>query len=148
MIREVERTFRTEIKAELLSYFYRVVEEWKHKVRFEATIMVSNKGIWIYVYPVGPNANLWIWTSGGTEPHTITPKGPYPLVFRTEYQPKTRPGYKYRGPGESVGPWVATYAVKHPGTKPREFEKHINRFYLPKFRRRVENALRRGARRL
>lgn len=149
MTREVERTIDRDVKPELLTYFTRITDLWDHKVTFQARKRITPKGITLYVFPTGSNKDLWIWTSGGTKPHDIVPKGPgYPLRFRTGYKPRTGRGYRYRGPGKSVGPWVSTYQVKHPGTKAREFEKHIKRFYTPKFRRHMENALRRGVRKL
>lgn len=149
MVREVERTIDTVVKPELLDYFTRITKLWKHQVDFQARKQITAQGITLYVYPTGPHKMLWVWTSEGTRPHTIVPKAAgYPLRFRTRYQPRTKPGYKYRGPGKAVGPWVAAYRVQHPGTKPREFEKHIKRFYQPKFKRHMENALQRGARRL
>jgi hypothetical protein len=149
VMKEVEKTFDDKVKPELRSYFTRITELWDHPVRFEARKKVTSKAISLYVGPTGANAKLWIWTSLGTKPHTITPKAAgYPLRFRTQYKPRTGRGYRYRGPGKSIGPWVSTYEVEHPGTKPREFEKHIKRFYTPKFHARMRNALRRGARKL
>lgn len=149
MIKEIEKTIDNTVKPELLTYFTRITDLWDHKVDFQARKRITSQGITLYVFPTGPNKDLWIWTSGGTKPHDIAPKGPgYPLRFRTGYKPRTGRGYRYRGPGKSVGPWVSTYKVKHPGTKAREFEKHIKRFYTPKYRRHMENALRRGARKL
>jgi hypothetical protein len=149
MTKEVERTIDAVVKPRLLTYFTRITDLWEHKVDFQARKTVRPEGITLYVYPTGPNKKLWLWTSRGTKPHIIKPKAAgYPLQFRTDYKPRTRPGYRYRGPGKAVGPWVSAYEVHHPGTKPREFEKHIRRFYQPKFRKEMENALRRGARKL
>ena len=149
MMKEAEKVIDNIVKLELLTYFTRITDLWDHQVTFQARKRVTDEGITLYVYPTGPNKDLWIWTSGGTKPHVIVPKAAgYPLRFRTGYKPRTGRGYRYRGPGKSVGPWVFTYEVKHPGTKAREFEKHIKRFYTPKFRRHMENALRRGARKL
>lgn len=149
MVREAERTIDNTVKPELLSYFTRITDLWEHKVGFQARKRITPQGITLYVYPTGPNKKLWIWTTAGTKPHTIVPRGPgYPLRFRTGYKARTGRGYRYRGPGKAVGPWVSKSRVRHPGTKAREFEKHIWRFYKKKFRRHIENALRRGARKL
>ena len=149
MVKELEKTIDNTVKPELLTYFTRVTALWDHEVDFRARKRITSKGITLYVFPTGPNKMLWIWTSSGTKPHIIKPKGlGYPLRFRTGYKPRTGRGYRYRGPGKSVGPWVSTYEVHHPGTKPREFEKDIKRFYQPKFRKHMEAALRRGTRKL
>jgi len=149
MVKEVEKTIDNTVKPELLTYFTRITDLWDHPVTFQARKRITSQGITLYVFPTGPNKDLWLWTTSGTRPHVIVPKAAgYPLRFRTGYKPRTGRGYRYRGPGKSVGPWVSTYKVQHPGTKAREFEKHIKRFYTPKYHRHMENALRRGARRL
>lgn len=152
MQREVERTIDGTVKPELLTYFTRITDLWKHKVAFQARKRITVQGITLYVYPTGPNKMLWTWVSGGTKGPYPIPKQPkppgFPLRFRKGYKPRTGRGYKYRGPGKATGPWVSKHQVQHPGIKAREFEKHIKRFYQPKFRKHMENALRRGARRL
>jgi hypothetical protein len=149
MVKELEKTIDSIVKEELLSYFLRIVADWKHQPEFKVRKVITADGITIYVYPAGQYKDLWLWVSGGTRSHTIMPKtAGYPLAFRTDYRPRTRPGYKYRGPGESVGPYVKAKVVEHPGIKPRLFEKHIARFYRPKYRKHLEAALRRGAARL
>lgn len=149
MLQEVEKTIEAEVKPQLLSYFTRIVADWEHVVEFRARKRITSEGISVYVWPTGPNAKYWIWVSGGTKAHTIVPRTVgIPLKFRTGYRPKTDTGYKYRGPGTSIGPWVSATSVEHPGIRPREFERHIARFYQPKFRKLMEAALRRGAREL
>jgi len=151
-MKEVEKTFDRHVKPELRSYFTRITKLWDHPVRFEARKKVTSKSISLYVGPTGTNAKLWIWITLGTKGPYLIPKQPkpsgFPLRYRKGYQPRTKPGYKYRGPGKAVGPWRSAHQVKHPGIKPREFEKHIKRFYTPKFHARMRNALRRGVRRL
>jgi len=134
MRREVEKTIDGTVKPELLTYFTRITNLWKHKVAFQARKRITAQGITLYVYPTGPNKMLWVWS--------------FPLRYRKGYKPRTGRGYRYRGPGKATGPWRSRHQVEHPGIKAREFEKHIKRFYQPKFRRHMENALRRGARRL
>jgi hypothetical protein len=150
--REVERTIDSKVKPEVLSYFTRITDLWEHEVGFQARKRVTAEFIRLYVYPTGPNKKIWIFVSGGTRGPYPIPKQPrprgYPLRFRTGYKPKTGRGYRYRGPGKATGPWRSAHQVMHPGIKAREFEKHIIRFYKPKFRRHIENAMRRGMRRL
>jgi len=176
VMKEVEKTFDDKVKPELRSYFTRITKLWDHPVRFEARKKVTSRSISLYVGPtgtnakfearkkvtsrsislyVGPtgtNAKLWIWITLGTKGPYKIPKRPkppgFPLRFRTDYKPRTGRGYRYRGPGKAVGPWVSKHQVEHPGIKPREFEKHIKRFYTPKFHAHMRNALRRGARTL
>lgn len=152
MLREVEKTIEARVKPELLVAFNEIVADWEHHVDFRARKLLTAEGISVYVWPTGPNAKFWIWVSGGTKAHTIVSEAVgVPLRFRTDYHPKTQPirgGVRYGGPGISIGPWVAKESVEHPGIKPREFEKHIARLYMPKFRKHMEAALRRGAKKL
>jgi hypothetical protein len=150
--REVEKTMDHKDKPELLDYFTRITDLWEHEVTFQARKRITEKEVSLYVYPTGENKMLWIWVSGGTKGPYPIPKQPRPrgspLRFRTEYKPRTGRGYRYKGPGKAVGPWRSAHQVMHPGIKSREFEKHIIRFYKKKFLKHVENAMRRGIRRL
>jgi hypothetical protein len=148
MQKEVEKTIDGTVKPQLLTYFTRITDLWKHKVAFQARKRITAQGITLYVYPTGPNKDLWTWITKGTRKRDIVPRTKPYLRFRLGYKPRTGRGYKYRGPGKAIGPWVTVKKVKGHKIKPREFEKHIRRFYQPKFRKIMENALRRGARRL
>jgi len=145
---EIERVLDREVKPDLIKQFERVVSDWKNKPEFKARKSISANGVKIYVYPAGPNKKIWFFVSGGTKPHTIRPKNAHNRLFfpAGPYQPKTRPGGFYGGPGIAPGPTVAAKAVQHPGTEAREFEKVIAKDYKNKFRRNVENAFRRGLR--
>jgi len=151
-MKEVEKTFDDKVKPELRSYFTRITELWDHPVRFEARKRVTSKSISLYIGPTGTNAKLWTWITLGTKGPYLIPKQPkppgFPLRFRRDYKPRTGRGYRYRGPGKAIGPWVSKHQVEHPGIKAREFEKHIKRFYTPKFHGHMRNAIRRGVRRL
>jgi hypothetical protein len=105
------------------------------------------EGFVLYVYPTGENKKYWIWTSRGTKPHPITPVNAAVLAFSQTYTPKTAPrGPSYGGSGESSGPMVFAMYVDHPGTAPRHFEEAWARWAKKPFRREMENAMRRGAR--
>lgn len=148
VMKEVEKTFDDKVKPELRSYFTRITKLWDHPVRFEARKKVTSRSISLYVGPTGTNEKFWTWTTKGTRKRDIVPKRKPYLRFRLDYKPRTRRGYKYRGPGKAIGPWVTVKKVKDHETKPREFEKHIKRFYTPKFHAHMRNALRRGTRKL
>jgi len=148
MTKEVEKTIDRTVKPELLTYFTRVTDLWEHQVAFQARKRVTDRGITLYVFPTGPNKDLWTWITKGTRKRDIVPRTKPYLRFRLDYKPRTRRGYKYRGPGKAIGPWVTVKKVKDHEIKAREFEKHIKRFYTPKFRKHMENALRRGVRKL
>lgn len=146
--KEVEKTLDAKVKPRLLDYPRRIVASWEHKPEFRAMKRVTRGDIRVYIYPTGPNKKYWIWTSRGTKPHVIEPKNAPVLAFPSIYTPKTTvrgPGYK--GPGTSSGPTVFAMHVEHPGTKPRHFEEAWGRWAKTWFRREMENAIRRGARR-
>ena len=149
IVAEVAATLESEVKPRLLVYPRKVVANWEHKPEFKSRKTITQDYVAVDVFPAGPNKKYWIWTSRGTKPHIIKPKRKgYPLRFPTGYAPKTSPrGPSYGGPGTSSGPEVTAMVVHHPGTKPRHFEEAWKRYALKWFRKTVENAMRRGARR-
>lgn len=157
---EVLEEMRENVGPELLAYFTKITRNWRHKPKFSAFYEVTRNASTVSVEPYGPNAPIWQYVSRGTRPHLI-PKGGarvqrakgYPLRFQWggpgSYRPRTSAGGHYNGPGRVVGGrTVRFWQVHHPGNRPRDFERHIARWYRPKFRRRIENAMRRGARKV
>ncbi len=145
--KEVERTLDATIKPKLLSYGERVTASWDHKVKWMTRKTVTRGGIGIYMWPAS-NADIWTYVSRGTKPHRIPKVGNTLLAFPTGYAPHTKPsGPSYNGPGRASGPvFFAMHVKKHPGNKGRHFEEAFGRWIRPIFRREVENAMRRGAR--
>jgi hypothetical protein len=147
---EIAKTLDSEVKPELIAYFDRIVAPWKNKPEFQARKFIRNDSYSVYVYPTGENADIWRYVSKGTRPHVIKPKGPgYPLKFKWggpgSYKARTNMSGGYKGPGKMIGgKIVKPWKVNHPGNKPRNFEKHIARWYGPKFRRTMDAAVRRG----
>lgn len=146
--KEVERAVDAELKPHLLQYFERIVSRWENEPEFKARKKVTAREISLYVYPAGPSKPIWEYVSGGTRPHTIVPRRKKLLAFQAgTYKPKTSRGGHYKGAGKVIGGKLAfAKKVKHPGSKAREFEKHIARWAKPKSRKIIENALRRGLR--
>jgi len=148
IVKELETTIDQVVKPRLLEYPKKVVADWDHQPEFKAMKKISRDAVRVYVYPTGPNKDLWIWTSRGTRPHVIKPKKAPVLAFPSMYAPHTKPqGPSYGGPGKSSGPKVFAQEVHHPGIKPRHFEEAWHRYALGWYRRECENAMRRGARR-
>lgn len=148
IVKEVERELDSYVKPRLLDYPRRIVASWEHKPDFKAMKRVTKDAISVYVYPTGPHRDIWQWVSRGTKPHIIRPKRAKVLAFPEIYEPRTTvrgPGYK--GPGKSSGPTVFAKEVHHPGTKARHFEEAWGRWAKTWFRKAMENAMRRGARR-
>lgn len=148
--REVSKTVDSTVKPELLAYFERVVEPWANPPTFKATKSVKPTGITLDVKPTGENKKIWEYVSFGTRPHVIKPKGAgYPLRFKWggkgSYKPRTTTSGGYKGPGKVVGGKTVRFKrVNHPGNKARNFEKHIARWYKPRFQRVMNEAVKRG----
>jgi len=149
IVAEVEATLESEVKPRLLKYPRKVVANWDHKPVFKSRKTVTRDYVAIDVFPAGPNKKFWVWTSRGTKKHIIRPKkADGVLAFPSAYASKTSPrGPSYGGSGKSSGPTIFSRGVMHPGTKPRHFEEAWKRYTLKWFRKTVENAMRRGARR-
>jgi len=138
-----------EAKTTLIKSHEKVVADWEHKPEFRARSRVSINEIAIDIYPSGEYKNIWRYVDEGTKPHTIKPKNSKILKFRPNYSPKTSPNpARYGGAGGSFGDWVFTKSVNHPGTEAREFTKVIIADTKSDIKRVIENALRRGSRRL
>lgn len=149
---ETMAALQKEVKPLLLGYAEKVVENWEHKPHFAAELKVTRQAVSVYVFPKGPNRDYWIWTSRGTKPHKIKPKGKARggsdvLAFPSLYTPKTSPrGPSYGGPGKSSGDTVFAKEVDHPGTRARRFEEAWARWSKKPVQRALANAMRRGAR--
>ena len=154
--KEIERTLDSVVKPRLLDYPRRIVASWSNKPDFKARKRVTRDAISVYVYPAGPHKDIWQWVSRGTglygpkkRKYPIRPKKKGGvLAFPESYTPKTTvrgPGYK--GSGKSSGPTIFAKEVMHPGIKGRHFEEAWGRWAKTWYRREMENAMRRGARR-
>lgn len=156
--RHLRRGMDREVKPALLDYFERIVKPWDTKVGFRARTRIRRRRIEVSVHPTGPNAKIWGYVTKGTPPHLIRPKRKMKSGGRAahlsfvwggpgSYKPHTRPGGRYKGPGKVVGGRLRHFFwVRHPGSKARNFEKHIARWYYPKFRRTMHNMMRRALR--
>lgn len=116
-----------EVKPHFIKQFEGIVADWEHKVAFAARKYIEADGIRLTVHPTGANKQIWQWVTGGTKPHIIRAKNAPMLAFQLGYVPHTSPGGGYGGAGRATGPWAFAKEVHHPGTEPREFEKHIAR---------------------
>lgn len=151
--KEISDTLDSVVKPELIAYFDKVTASWNNQPQFKARKIINPTGISIEVKPSGPNKKIWEYVSFGTRPHPIKPRGKgYPLRFMWggygSYKARTTTSGGYNGPGKVVGGKVTfRMRVKHPGNKARNFEKHIARWYKPKFERTMKNAVARALRR-
>jgi len=147
---EISATIDKVVKPDLVAWFDKIVASWKNQPSFKAMKKITRTDMSVYVYPTGPNAQIWRYVSQGT-------RGPYPipkdgnttakmLRFRGNYKARTTTSGGYKGPGRATGKWNIRKQVTHPGIKARNFEAHIARWYKPTWRREMKNAVARGLR--
>lgn len=140
-----------------IAHFERITVQWKRKPKFRPVLTVRPSVIKSEIGISGAGALQWIWIDRGTgrrgpkkRAYVILPKDPAGrLKFQTGYAARTAPVAKFnRGPGRSFGPWVSPKVVVHPGIRPRKFtETLFEKRLSPPFKKRIENAIRRGVRR-
>ena len=151
---EIATTLDKVVKPDLIAWFDKIVASWRHRPAFRALKKITHTDMSVYVYPTGPSAQIWRYVSQGT-------RGPYPipkvgntaakaLRFRWggygSYKARTTTSGGYKGAGKATGKMRTFKRVSHPGIKARNFEKHIARWYYPKFRKIMKNAVARGLR--
>lgn len=119
--------------------FEKTTQGWKHEVEF--TIEEAGD----YDLIVSTDDQIWSWTDEGTDPHTIAPRHAKRLRFATGGAPKTRVGSIISGAGARGSTVVFRGAVRHPGTKARDFSGQIakkwRRGVAPFIRAAIEEAL-------
>jgi len=109
----------------MLEDFRGTTSTWKHKPVFGVTVTSSGGK---YSAAVGTNDEIYGYVDQGTEPHLIRAKRRGGrLAFRTGgFKAKTSPRKLSSGPGaRASGPLTRPKAVRHPGTKAREFSGEI-----------------------
>ena len=127
--------------------FEETTKTWDHKPKFEASINLRGPGPVLFVFT---QDKIYGYVDKGTRPHDIwagyyTGKSEHKtLAFPSMFTPKTTPGSLTAGPGSSGGDTVFTPYVRHPGTKPRGFSKGIAKQDLPKYKRAMEQAMRKA----
>jgi hypothetical protein len=147
---EIAKTLDDTVKPELLEWFDKVANSWVHKPDFKATKSITPSEMTVNVYPIGENAKIWRYvTFGNPTPYPIpktSNKHAKMLRFRGGYKPRTTPQGGYKGPGKATGKWYIRKQVTHPVVPGRHFEKHIARWYYPRYRQVMKNAVARGLR--
>ena len=134
----------TQIKRE----FAKTTATWSHKPEFEVVVSLTGPGP---VVLVGTDDKVYRCVNEGTQAHLIF-AGIYTgksdkkaLSFHSKFRPKTKPGIIGSTSGMIGGKKVARPYVQHPGTKPRGFDRLIQKSYEPKFKRAMEAAMVRAA---
>ncbi|MHC4710891.1 MAG: hypothetical protein ACYTA3_10880 [Planctomycetota bacterium] len=158
--KEVEAALEKTKKALVKSHEI-IVQDWKSDVGFRAAKYIRKDRMWVTVFPVGADREIWFYVDLGTKPHDIPtpilPKRAKALSFRAggTYVPKTlaKPARTVSGGGKVTGGTKVVVAavynkgqpIKHPGSEGRHFTKQIAEDIQPSFKREVENAFKRVA---
>ena len=130
------------ISKDILLDFELTTATWKHQPKFERLVQVGPDKVEILV---GTDDEIYGYVDKGTKPHVIRPKRKGGvLAFPSGYNAKTVPNIPSSFKGGSFGTIIFAGAVKHPGTKARNFDKVIRKSWLPKMKRRMEAAMRRA----
>lgn len=123
--------------------FKATTKTWTRQPVFKTVISLGRKGPEVLV---GTDDPIYRYVSEGTKPHIIRPVRASALHFRGgAYRAKTTPGtISSRGGGASGGS-VYAQVVHHPGTEARNFGAVIARKWRKPFKREMEAAMRRAA---
>jgi len=129
--------------------YEKITDPWSHKVEFEILRVIS-KGLESVEVGVLTNDKIFDYLDRGTKggykiPKTVTPGKR--LAFQTEYSARTAPNsIGSHGTGQSSGKWTRPQQVTHPGIEARNFSKIIAKNMLPRFKKRMEKAMKEVAR--
>jgi len=137
------RKFGTQVKKE----YEKTVTTWNDKPKFGYEIALDSQGPTMIagVTGGGAGAEHWRYVNEGTRPHVILPKGDYPLAFQSGYNAKSTPGLISAKAGGSYGDVVYARGVMHPGTEARNFDEVIQKEMTPRFKRAMEDAMKKAA---
>ena len=123
---ELVETTSGPIARMLIRGFLKRTAFWDDPPTFQGVTREQVRQIRLDVGPFGRNKRKWVFVSGGTTRHLISPRRKNYLYIKRGYNPHTKTGDYYRGPGTYDGPFYRTIrGVLHPGNAPREFEKYI-----------------------
>jgi hypothetical protein len=123
--RKLRRGLRGPVKNHLRIQFRSIVSNWKEKPTISWKFSEGQDSMELYVFPSGPNADIWRFVSLGTRARIIRVRRAKVLSVRLGHSPKTRPGGYYGGSGRYAGPIIHKKSVHHPGIEARRFEKEI-----------------------
>lgn len=117
--------------------FEKVTATWKTQVKFEQQISLAG-GPQVEIFTTN---KIFGYVDQGTRPHVIKPKRAKALRFQSGYKAKTTPGVIGSSAGGPFGPVVFSKGVDHPGNKPGNFSKEIQKIWTPKFKRAMEASM-------
>jgi len=125
--------------------FRKTTATWTNKPAFETLTDTTGGNLTVLV---GTDNEIYKFVDEGTRPHRIVPKASNRsgrLFFQSGYVAKTTPGIIGSRAGGKFGNVVVARAVNHPGTQARGFTKQIEAKTRNRFKRNMQEAMRRGA---
>lgn len=139
-----------DVSKDMEKEFKKTTRTWKHKVKFERLEEISPDLGKVEV-AVLTDDEIYGYVDQGTEPHIIAPKkAGGRLSFKWagpgSYKAKTSPRVIGSTSGGASGNRVSLPYVFHPGTEAREFDVTIAEYMQPRFKRRMEAAMKEAAR--
>ena len=128
LIDELEGYMQGPLQRTLTRKFDETTQGWRHRPDFSSEFSrpYNGNGLQLWVRPKGPYTTQWSRVSLGTGPREI--RSDSLMVFQPDYDPKTRPGGHYGGPGRKSGPVIRTHVVgtiKPHRIEPRKFSEQI-----------------------
>lgn len=133
----------------LVKDFERTTTNWKgDRPSFTPVVKVlGGREMVLQIRLAGPDAGRkkWRWLNDGTKPHTIRPKGRWPLRFQANYVAGSKPDSTFTTRSGASGPEVRARKVRHPGTAPRNWSRIIVREHQRPFERWMQAAMARAA---
>jgi hypothetical protein len=131
-----------EIKRGMLGDWKLITDTWDHKVFWD--VQISLKGGPTVL--VGSDDQILRWLNDGTKPHSIPKgKGKKTLWYQPGFTPKSTPNVIGSKKGGKYGPFISRKKVFHPGFEARNYEKVLKEKWEPRFKRRMEQAMREAA---
>jgi len=140
------------VAKEMREDYERTTATWQHKPEFKETVS-TGKGLGGVAAEVSTTDKVYGYVDQGTgqaaghrpDRYPIVPKRAKMLAFASIFSPKTKPKVLGSGPGMR-GP-IDTFRKKvmHPGIKPREFSKTIEKKWQPRFKAQMQAAMKDAA---
>jgi len=139
---------------DLLKEFKKTTKTWKRKPKFETLrdtgiaagkmeiAVLTDDEIYGYL-----NDGTGKWGPSHKEypiPKVFTPKSKR-LKFQKSYSAKTSPGVIGSKSGGPSGPFVVRGQIMHPGIEPRKFDNVIHDYMQPRYKRKMEAAMKKAA---
>src|SRR4030042_52094 len=134
-IRSIERPIQKE--------FEKTTETWEHEVKFTKQISLRGGPSLL----VGTDDEIYRYVNDGVPSHYIGPKvSGGMLVFKKGYKAKTSAGVIGSVTGGKFGTYTRRKEIpEHPGNEARKFDAIIYEVWKPKFKRLMEEAMKKGA---